>query len=96
MSRVPEMKAVRATVTGRVQGVGFRYATAEEARRRGLAGWVRNLADGRVEVMAQGSVPVVDSLVAWLTDGPRLASVVNVEVVSVEPETDLAGFSVRF
>ena len=90
------IRAVRATVTGRVQGVGFRYATLQEAQQRGLIGWVRNLADGRVEVLAQGPPPAVDDLVGWLATGPRFASVVNVEVAAVEPDDGLSTFSVRF
>ena len=96
MSAMSDLRAIRAVVAGRVQGVGFRFATREEARRRGVTGWVRNLPDGRVEVMAQGREPVVDGFAAWLAKGPRLATVVDVDVVSVEPEADLATFSVRF
>jgi len=93
---MPAMTAVRVIVTGRVQGVGFRYTTVAEAQRRGLIGWVRNLNDGRVEVLAQGSEVAVDDLVAWLVVGPRLASVVDVEVTPVEPDAGLATFHVRF
>jgi acylphosphatase len=88
--------AVRVTVTGRVQGVGFRYGTLQEARQRGLSGWVRNLADGSVEVVAQGPAAAVDHLVDWLAAGPRFASVTNLEVVAVEPDDGLVTFSVRF
>lgn len=96
MPDMPAMTAVRVIVTGRVQGVGFRYTTVAEAQRRGLIGWVRNLNDGRVEVLAQGSEVAVDDLVAWLVVGPRLASVVDVEVTPVEPDAGLATFHVRF
>jgi acylphosphatase len=90
------IRAVRVTVTGRVQGVGFRYATLQEAQQRGLSGWVRNLADGRVEVLAQGPAASVDGLVGWIGTGPRFASVVDVEVAAVEPDEGLSTFSVRF
>ena len=96
MSAMPAVKAIRAIVTGRVQGVGFRYATLSEAQKRNLTGWVRNLSDGRVEVGAQGPLPAVDDFVAWLAIGPRLASVVDVEVTPVEPEAGLATFRVQF
>lgn len=96
MSAMSEVKAVRAVVRGRVQGVGFRFATVEEARRRGVTGWVRNLPAGRVEVLAQGSESAVESLVAWLAAGPRLASVMDVEVAPVDPDPDLVSFQVRF
>jgi acylphosphatase len=71
---------VRAIVRGRVQGVGYRASTAHEARRLGLAGWVRNLPDGAVEVEAKGVGPAVDALVAWLAEGPRGARVTGVDV----------------
>jgi acylphosphatase len=91
-----DVKAVRAVVRGRVQGVGFRFATVEEARRRGVTGWVRNLPAGRVEVLAQGPESAVESLVTWLAEGPRLALVVGVELASAEPDADLVSFQVRF
>jgi len=93
---VPAVIAVSAIVTGRVQGVGFRYATLREAQQRGLTGWVRNLSDGRVEVLALGPSVAVNDLVAWLAEGPRLASVTNVEVIPVEPDPGLSTFQVRF
>ena len=96
MSAMSGMTAVRATVTGRVQGVGFRYATLSEAQQLGLTGWVRNLADGRVEVVAQGTQDDVDHLVDWLATGPRLASVIGVEVAPMEPDDGLTTFSLRF
>jgi acylphosphatase len=93
---MPAVKAIRAMVTGRVQGVGFRYTTISEAQQRNLTGWVRNLPAGDVEVLAQGPPAAVDDFVAWLAIGPRLASVVNVEVTPVEPDAGLATFHVRF
>jgi acylphosphatase len=79
-----------------VQGVGFRYATREVAIRLSVAGWVRNLPTGQVEVLAQGAVPAVDELTAWLERGPRWSSVTGVEMVPVEPDPHLATFDVRF
>jgi len=63
-------------VSGRVQGVGFRYSTVGAARTiGGLSGWVRNLDDGRVEVLAQGPRDAVDQLIAWCRRGPPSARV---------------------
>jgi acylphosphatase len=67
-------------VRGRVQGVGFRAATAYEARRLGVAGWVRNLPDGTVEVEARGAPDAVDALSVWLGEGPRGARVTGVDI----------------
>jgi acylphosphatase len=62
---------VHVIVRGRVQGVGFRYFTRECARRYGLTGWVRNLADGGVEVLAEGRESALESLVEEIRTGPR-------------------------
>jgi acylphosphatase len=65
----------RAVVWGRVQGVGFRQQAVGEAQRLAITGWVRNLPDGRVEVLAEGEKEAVEALVAWCRKGPRLAKV---------------------
>ena len=87
------MKRVRATIAGRVQGVFFRASCAEEARRRDLSGWVRNLPDGRVEAVFEGPDTDVDALVAWCRIGPPHASVETVETVE-EPLRGEDGFRV--
>ena len=81
-------------VSGMVQGVFFRYETRERARARGLAGWVRNLPDGRVEAVFEGPERDVDGMVEWCRNGPRGASVTDVESIAEEPE-GLQGFDVR-
>ncbi|HYR61222.1 MAG TPA: acylphosphatase [Actinomycetota bacterium] len=90
------MAAVRAHVfvSGLVQGVFFRAETARRARRMGAAGWVRNLADGRVEAVFEGPRWVVESMVEWVREGPRGAAVSSVEV-SWEDPTGEGGFTVR-
>lgn len=65
-------------ITGRVQGVGFRYATRQEAERLGLHGWVRNRADGRVEGMVQGAEESLKRFEQWLHQGPDGARVDDV------------------
>lgn len=65
-------------VTGKVQGVWFRASTKAEAKRLKISGWVRNLPDNRVEVMASGDKEKVMELYAWLKHGPELAKVINV------------------
>jgi len=81
-------------VSGRVQGVAFRWCAREEARALGVAGWVRNLPDGRVEVWVEGEEAPVRALLAWLAKGPPAARVAGVEVVerASEGHTD---FEVR-
>lgn len=70
-------------VQGRVQGVFFRAATQHQARLLGLTGYAKNLADGRVEVWAEGSRDAVDALCAWLWQGPEAAQVDKVRCESV-------------
>lgn len=69
----------RCYVSGRVQGVGFRASTEQRAHMLGLAVRARNLADGRVEVIARGSEEALDALCEWLRTGPRFAHVVAVD-----------------
>jgi acylphosphatase len=84
----------RVIVHGWVQGVGFRYTIARAAMSRGIAGWVRNRADGTVEAVFEGEPDAVDSLVRLCEEGPRGAAVEQVEVVDEEPE-GLTRFDVR-
>jgi acylphosphatase len=86
--------AKRWRISGRVQGVGFRYFVQREASRLNLNGWVRNLADGSVEVYAAGARDRLDKLAAALRSGPPLAEVTHVEESAAPPEA-LSGFSVR-
>jgi acylphosphatase len=67
-------------IVGRVQGVGYRAATRQQATALGLRGWVRNLPDGSVEAQAQGPGQAVQALVQWCHQGPPLAAVSAVEV----------------
>lgn len=84
----------RIVVSGRVQGVGFRWHTRERAQELGLAGWVRNLPDGRVEVWVEGRQEDVAAMLRWLESGPPWAEVSATDVSSPGP-AGLAGFEVR-
>ena len=77
----------RFIVAGRVQGVGFRYFVVREAEALGLAGWVRNLPDGRVEALASGGPDGVSAFEGRLWEGPPHARVAAVEVKEAEPPT---------
>jgi acylphosphatase len=94
----PHMDLVRARVfvTGRVQGVNFRAATRDTARQANLLGWVRNLDDGRVEALFEGSRASVHRLVSWCHSGPPSARVEHVDVQWEEPTGTEDGFSIRW
>ncbi|MFD2797521.1 acylphosphatase [Promicromonospora vindobonensis] len=81
-------------VSGRVQGVSFRYLLEQEAVAAGVAGWVRNTPDGTVEAVLEGAPPAVDDVLAWMRHGPRDAVVGSVDVREVAPQ-GLAGFVIR-
>jgi len=84
----------RVLVSGWVQGVWFRESLREQAVAAGVTGWVRNLADGRVEAVLEGPAAAVERVVRWCHDGPRRARVDGVEVASEEPVGE-TGFGVR-
>ena len=74
------MIARRLSIQGRVQGVGFRESMVAAARAAGVAGWVRNCADGSVEALVQGESVAVDAVIAWSRKGPPAARVDGVDV----------------
>ena len=76
-------------VSGRVQGVFFRESTRRQAQALGLAGWVRNRRDGRVEIRVSGPVDALQSLQNWLQTGPELAKVTNIEVTRCDEDEAL-------
>lgn len=91
------MKArFHAFISGRVQGVAFRFFAQHVANMLGVTGWVRNLYDGRVEVVAEGEKEVLEQFLAELKKGPRLARVEEVEVVWEDFQDEFLDFSIKF
>jgi acylphosphatase len=86
-------KAFYARVTGKVQGVGFRYSATMEARRLRLSGWVRNATNGDVEVWAEGAEDKLKTFLAWLKRGPEYSRVDAVEKEENAPQ-GFEGFGV--
>ncbi len=82
------------TVSGIVQGVGFRYFTAKEGTKIGLQGYAKNLANGDVEVLAVGTKQQLDEIAKWLEHGPRTATVEFV-VRQSHPVVDIKGFATQ-
>jgi acylphosphatase len=89
------MQARRFLVRGRVQGVGFRWFVERQAHILGIAGWVRNNADGAVEVFAQGTREQINNLQAQLLQGPRAARVDHVEQSEVPLTQGLKTFRIE-
>ncbi|KYH42249.1 MAG: acylphosphatase [Candidatus Bathyarchaeota archaeon B63] len=83
-------------VSGRVQGVFFRYETRRRALRLGVSGWVRNLPDGRVEALFEGEKEEVEEMIRFCWRGPPGAIVRDVEVHWEKPAGDLRGFHIRY
>jgi acylphosphatase len=74
------MRTLHLVIRGRVQGVFFRNSMQREARKLGVAGWVRNCSDGAVEAVVQGESDAVDAIVRWAHQGPEMAQVAHVDV----------------
>lgn len=89
------MRRVRAIVSGRVQGVSYRASTAAEARRLGVAGWVRNRIDGSVELEVEGAADRVAALLAWCEQGPPAARVSRVAVEELAVTGEQPPFAIR-
>ncbi len=89
-------KRVRLTVTGIVQGVFFRAETRRAARELALNGFVRNLPDSSVEVVAEGAPTKVEKLIEWCRKGPDLARVDNVRIHEEKPTGAESGFTISY
>jgi acylphosphatase len=84
----------RVLISGRVQGVGYRDTCRRVASERGVTGWVRNVGDGRVEAVFEGTEEQVDGMVEWAGQGPGIAAVADI-AVQTEPAEGLTEFVVR-
>ncbi len=91
----PQTYRAHAYVAGRVQGVWFRQTTADRARELGVGGWVRNLPDGRVELLAEGSRDQIEALLEFTRVGPPLARVQAVDAEWEAATGDFSDFKVR-
>ena len=89
------MRTVRYVISGRVQGVGFRYFVQSVASRESISGWVRNLDDGRVETAAAGDADAMERFERAIRQGPAGARVDHVTVDETFPMTSQAGFHIR-
>ncbi|MDD5035166.1 MAG: acylphosphatase [Methylococcaceae bacterium] len=88
-------KRVHLWISGRVQGVFYRASAAEQAQALGLAGWARNLSDGRVEIVAEGDGGKLDAFLGWCSRGPSRARVEEVEMTEELANGEFTDFRVR-
>ncbi len=89
-------KRIEAIVRGKVQGVGYRYYTVQKAAKYGLKGFVRNLQDGTVKVVAEGEEEKLKQFLKDLYQGPPLAIVDDISVKWLEPKNDFDSFEIRY
>ena len=91
------IKQVKIRVSGRVQGVGFRFFTYQQAVKLGLAGYVRNLDNGDVELVAKGDDLIISKLIQLIErGGPTSARITGIDVSEQPPQNDLTSFNVRY
>ncbi|MDH5711001.1 MAG: acylphosphatase [Gammaproteobacteria bacterium] len=89
------MICLRYLISGRVQGVFYRASAQRQAIALGLCGWVRNLTDGRVELLACGDSAALNELEKWLKIGPEYAKVSNIEIITENAEVLSENFEIR-
>jgi acylphosphatase len=89
------MRKVKILVSGRVQGVYFRLFTQNKAKHFAVKGTVRNLPDGRVEIIAEAEPIIIDKFIQWCRKGPVTARVDHVEVTELEPDEALTSFDIK-
>lgn len=92
------MAEVRAhlIISGRVQGVYYRFSTEKEAKRLGLTGWVRNLPNGDVEAVVEGEQSIVDQMIKWCWEGPSVARVDSIQESRESATDEFTNFSTRY
>jgi acylphosphatase len=83
-------------VSGKVQGVSFRYYTQKQAQKLGLVGYVKNQVDGSVKIIAQGEKPNLDKLKNWCFSGSPYSSVKNVECISINESEQFSSFKISY
>ncbi|WP_430876302.1 acylphosphatase [Gilliamella sp. G0441] len=91
------IRLVKFIISGSVQGVGFRFFTYQKAIKIGLVGYVKNLDNGDVEIVVQGSSHQISSMTQWLNlGGPRSANIVKINIYELSSKENLTSFNVRY
>ncbi|KPJ55449.1 acylphosphatase [Parcubacteria bacterium DG_74_2] len=89
-------RRVHIFVKGRVQGVFFRQSAKKKAKKIGVFGWIKNLADGRVEAVIEGETKKVEEMIEWLKKGPIIANVEALEIKQEKYQGEFKNFDLRF
>jgi len=89
------VKSVHILISGRVQGVGFRYFVLHKAEELQINGWVRNSPDGKVEIEAEGAEEQLSTFIDWIKIGPQRALVSTISVVEFSPQRNFITFQVH-
>ncbi len=90
------IKRVRVIISGRVQGVGFRYFTQREGERLGVVGWVKNLPNGDVEAEAEGDETQIDAFTEAIRRGPPASRILNYQINEIPVNHRDVGFDIKF
>lgn len=85
---------IKVEISGKVQGVGFRWRTREAAMALGISGWIKNRPDGKVEAVFKGEQDKMDEMLRWIRKGPAGAEVLQVSLLPCEPGVILQGFNI--
>lgn len=89
------IKQYHLLITGRVQGVGYRASALEKGQQLGIRGWVKNLSDGRVEMLIAGEQLELEQMISWTEQGPRFAEVTHIDVSEQSVTGKLSDFHIR-
>ena len=89
------VRSVYLVISGRVQGVGFRYFALHKALEFQIAGWVQNAPDGKVEIEAEGKAGDIDTFIDWMKIGPSRAMIRSVSVSDISPPRNFTNFTIR-
>jgi len=88
------MKRIHILITGKVQGISFRYYTKKKAEELQIKGWVKNLPNGDVEIVVEGNNSNITSFMDWCKTGPSLANVKNIAINEEQPTNEFSTFSI--
>lgn len=89
-------KKIKILISGLVQGVNFRYYIKEKANELGVFGWVKNLDNGNLEIIAQGERKNLEKLIKWCQTGPRFSQVRDLHIEWQKPQEEFKGFGIKY